>query len=241
MNGDEIIPELGIVLAAGGSSTRFSAGQKGRSKLLTSISEVKGDRESVKYADMPLFMCSVLSFIDLCEDRNFVIVVKKDDFAKFADILAEYLPTRKPQLVIGGATRMHSVFNGLQALPESAKFAAVHDAARPFLSKKTFLDCIEAAKVHNGAVIAKRMTDTVKLVDSEGRVVKTVDRENLCRVETPQIFPKIDLIKAYKRAFADKISATDDSGVMEHAGYRPFLFEHTGNNRKITYPPDITV
>jgi len=235
-NSIEKIDDLGTILAAGGSSTRFSGSAGGRSKLLTSFPDIQSEMGLAKFADLPLFMIPVINFIELCCDENFVISVKKDDFAKFADVIAEFLPERHPKIIIGGRTRMHSVFNALNELTESAKFAAIHDAARPFTTKKLFINCLDAARIHNGAVTAKRMIDTVKLADENGFIIKTVDRSTLWHVETPQIFPTTTLIEAYKKAFADNLSATDDAGVMEHAGFHPFLFEHTTNNSKITHP-----
>jgi len=232
----ETIEDLGIILAAGGSSTRFSGGSGEKSKLLTTFPDIQKQMGLAKFADLPLFIISVISLIDLCPEENFIIVVKKEDSAKFADALAKYLPNKHPQIIIGGPTRMHSVFNGLNALTESAKFAAVHDAARPLMTADLFRKCLNAARIHNGAVTAKRMIDTVKLADENGFIIKTVDRNSLWHVETPQIFPTTTLIEAYKKAFDDNISATDDAGVMEHAGYKPFLFEHTTDNTKITHP-----
>jgi 2-C-methyl-D-erythritol 4-phosphate cytidylyltransferase len=230
----QAIADLGIIIAAGGSGSRFSP-DKSESKLFARLSS--GD--SAKFADMPLFMYSVMNFIGLCPDNQFVLVVKKEDRAKFAEILAEYLPGHAPVIVEGGRTRMHSVYNGLTALPESAKFAAVHDAARPFADAALLSGCLEAARRYGGAIVAKRMTDTVKRADAEGFVVETVDRSLLWSVETPQIFPTDQLAAAYEKAFADNIESTDDAGVMEYVGYQPYLFEHTGDNRKITYPDDI--
>jgi len=239
MKSTETIKDLGIILAAGGNSTRFASRTSGdSSKLLTTFPEIQKIAGLAKFADLPLFMISLISLIDLCPEKNFIIVVKKDDYAKFADIISHLLPAKKPRIIHGGQTRMHSVFNGLKALDESAKFAAIHDAARPLISPELFKKCLNAAKTHNGAVTAKRMTDTVKLADKNGFIIKTVDRNSLWRVETPQIFPAKTLIQAYQKAFADRIEATDDAGVMEYAGYRPFLFEHTTDNRKITYAED---
>ncbi len=233
---NELIEDLGIILAAGGSGTRFSAGSSNGSKLLTFFPEIQKKMGLANFADLPLFMFSVISFIDLCPDENFVIVARKEDSAKFADLIAEHLPNRYPKIVVGGKTRMHSVFHGLDALPESVHFAAVHDAARPLTSKQLFLDCLHTARKHNGAVTAKRMTDTVKVADKNGFIIKTVNRNTLWSVETPQIFPKELLLKAYKKAFKNNLSATDDAGVMEYSGHNPFLFEHTTNNEKITHP-----
>ncbi len=237
----EKINDLGIIIAAGGSSKRFTTGEDTHSKLFIKSDALHKEASFAKPEEMPLFLYSVISFIDICPEENFIIVVKKGDFAKFADFLEDFLPHKNPKLVIGGKTRMHSVMNGLNALHKSAKFAAVHDAARPFTHRKLLFGCLKAARKHNGAVVAKRMTDTVKLADENCFIQKTIDRRSLWRVETPQIFPTDILKNAYLKAFDDSIAATDDAGVMEHAGYNPFLFEHKTNNRKITYAEDLNL
>jgi 2-C-methyl-D-erythritol 4-phosphate cytidylyltransferase len=166
-------------------------------------------------------------------------VVKDDDRAKFAENIAKHLPNTEIKIVIGGKTRMHSVFNGLSALTESAKFAAVHDAARPFTSDELLLNCLQAARNHNGAIVAKRITDTVKKSNKNHFIIDTLNRDELWTVETPQIFPTKTLICAYRKAFKDGITVTDDAGIMEHSGYSPFLYEHKSDNTKITFQEDL--
>ena len=114
----------------------------------------------------------------------------------------------------------------------------MHDAARPFVTRELVLGCLDAAKQFGGAVVAKRMVNTVKRADSAGFVTETLPREDLWGVETPQIFRRLELLDAYEKAFAAGLAATDDAGVMEAVGFRPFLFEHKGENRKITFPED---
>lgn len=218
------INDLGIIIAAGGSGSRFAAE---KSKLFAD------------YENMPVFMHSVKSFIDLCPPDNFILVVKESDKEVFSSQLAKFIPGQNINLVIGGETRMHSVFNGLNALPEVAKFAAVHDAARPFATPELLLGCLEKAREHQGAIVSKKVTDTVKKGCENNLITETIDRNELWTVETPQIFPTKELIKAYEKAFADGLAVTDDAGVMEHAGYRPFLFEHKSENRKITFSEDL--
>lgn len=224
VNGKKL-PELGVIIVAGGSGLRFG----GSNKLLAKI------------AGIPLFIYSLRNFHSLCPPGNLVLVVKKPETAKFADALKKFLPGVNVKIVSGGKTRMHSVVNGLSALPEIAKFAAVHDAARPLATAELLLSSYKAAKKHNGAVTAKRLTDTVKHTDDKCLVVNTLDRNNLWRVETPQVFPVDELKAAYKKAFAEKLVLTDDSAVMENSGHKPFLFEYKLPNLKITYPEDLEI
>lgn len=220
------IPNLGIIIVAGGAGARFG----------------KHNKLFVKLADLPVFMHSVKNFINLCLPENFILVISNSECSTFKKELKRYLPDKNIKTVLGGKTRMHSVYNGLQVLLESRQFngfVAIHDAARPMASPEQLLNCLDAAKKYGGAVAAKRITDTVKQSSLDGLVTKTIDRASLWTVETPQIFPVNKLKSAYDKAFCDKIEATDDAGIMEHAGYPPFLLEHDEFNIKITYPRDI--
>ena len=221
----EILAGLGVIVVAGGSGSRFG----GSNKLLAKI------------AGIPVFIYSLRNFHSQCLPGNLVLVVKKSETAKFADALKKFLPKVNVKIVPGGKTRMHSVVNGLSSLPETAKFAAVHDAARPLATAGLLRSSYAAAKKHGSAVTAKRLTDTVKQADGKCFAVKTIDRDKIWRVETPQVFPADKLMKAYAKAFAGKLVLTDDSAVMENAGYKSFLFEYKKPNLKITYPEDLGI
>lgn len=220
------IPDLGIIIVAGGVGARFG----NLNKLFAGL------------ADLPVLMHSVKNFINLCPPENFILVISETESSTFKRELERCLPDKNIKTVFGGKIRMHSVYNGLRILLESGQFdgfVAIHDAARPLASPELLLNCLDAAKKYGGAVAAKRVTDTVKQSSPDGLVTKTIDRVSLWTVETPQIFPVNKLKSAYDKAFSDKIEATDDAGVMEHAGYQPFLLEHNEFNIKITYPKDL--
>lgn len=239
-----IVEDLGIVLAAGGSGSRFSAHFE-FSKLLVSSQNIaeryaaSHGGEPADFAELPVFMFSVFSFIDFCVPGNFVIVAKSSDIPAFAKQLDRFPLESRPLLIPGGETRSESVLNGLRALPESATFAAIHDAARPLATQSLMLNCLAAARKHGSAVAAKRMTDTLKRADADGFVMETLDRETIWRVKTPQIFKTRELRKAYETALAQGFHPTDDAGAMELAGHRPFLVEHQSDNSKITFATDI--
>jgi 2-C-methyl-D-erythritol 4-phosphate cytidylyltransferase len=219
------LPELGVIVVAGGSGSRFG----GSNKLLAKI------------AGIPVFIYSLRNFHSICPPENLVLVVRKSETAKFVNALRKFLPNVKLKIVQGGNTRMHSVVNGLCALPKTAKFAAVHDAARPLATTELLLSSYKAAKKHGGAVTAKKLTDTVKQTDDKGFVLKTLNRNKLWRVETPQVFSLTELKAAYKKAFAGNLLLTDDSAVMENAGFNPYLLEYKLPNVKITYPEDLKI
>ena len=233
------IEELGIVIAAGGSGARFANGENIPSKMFYPCSKLADaamlPEQLAKFADLPLFLASVITCMKIVPAENLIVAARKEDLASFASAATRHLPHCRIKIIAGGETRMHSVCKGLSALPKVAKFAAVHDAARPFISRKLFLECYYAACRYQSAVCARTVTDTVKKINNSNRITETVERQGLCMVETPQIFPLAELKKAYRKALADKVCHTDDAGVMEASGCQPYLFLHHEYNRKVTY------
>jgi len=143
-------------------------------------------------------------------------------------------------LEVGGATRQETVANALDHIPPGTEWIAVHDGARPLVSRDLLDRLIQAVRTHGTAVPALPITETLKHADSGGRVVQTVSREALFRVQTPQIFRADWLREAHARArqHAD-LSATDDASLVEQAGYPVQLVPGDPRNFKLTTPDDL--
>ena len=218
-------PELGVVVVAGGDVKRFGR----RNKLLA------------KLAGVPVFIHSLKKFHRLCPAGSLVLVVKKSETAKFANALKEYLPNVDVRIAYAGKTRMHSVMSGISILPMTVRYVAVHDAARPLATSDILVLAYRMARKHGGAVVAKKMTDTIKQSIRKCFVLKTLDRGNIWSVETPQVFPLDKLMASYVRAFGKGLEFTDDSAVMESAGHQPYLLEYPQSNIKITFPEDLKI
>jgi 2-C-methyl-D-erythritol 4-phosphate cytidylyltransferase len=140
-------------------------------------------------------------------------------------------------VVTGGATRSQSVRAGLAAVPEDAGVIAVHDAARPLARTELWLAVIAAVEEGADAAIpAAPVTDTVKEVGADGRLV-TLDRSRLVAVQTPQAFGAGIL----RQVHASSPEATDDAALVEAAGGRVVLVEGPADNLKVTSPPDLVV
>jgi len=136
----------------------------------------------------------------------------------------------------GGSTRSESVRNGLAAVPSDASIICVHDAARPFATADLFDAVIDA--VVGGADCAVPgivVTDTIKVVDANGMVVSTPDRETLRAVQTPQAF-RAAALRASHQSRAD---GTDDAALVEARGGRVVVVPGSDDNRKITVPADL--
>ena len=139
----------------------------------------------------------------------------------------------------GGQTRAQSVLNGLKAwaLPDDA-WVFVHDAARPCVEKDSverLIDALEAPEI-DGAILALPVTDTLKWVNSEGIVERTIDRSHCCRAQTPQVFRRGALIAALESA---REAVTDEASAMEMQGARVKIVEGSAANIKVTYGDDI--
>ena len=173
-----------------------------------------------------------------------ILVVAPDDtFVWPAN--AEW-PIHWSRQACGGATRAHSVFNGLIALRAQGAFDSdwvlVHDAARCLITPhmvNTLIDACQGDAV--GGLLALPLPDTLKL-ESHGRVESTVAREGKWLAQTPQMFRLGALLKALQSQIAsDFQGVTDEASAMEMAGHHPLLVAGSAHNFKVTYPQDFAL
>jgi 2-C-methyl-D-erythritol 4-phosphate cytidylyltransferase len=145
-------------------------------------------------------------------------------------------------IIPGGARRQDSVQEGLERLTRDCEFVAVHDAARPLVRPEMVEQIYQCAQTHGGAVSGAPVRDTLKRVDAEQRVIDGVDRSNLFAVETPQIFRRDVLEKAY-RAIQDAadLEVTDEISAVERIGGKVVLLPNEEPNFKITYSADLSL
>ncbi len=141
-------------------------------------------------------------------------------------------------LTVGGRTRGESVIAGLQELPDEVKVVLIHDAARPLLTMDVVDRVVHAARGGTGAVAALPVVDTLKEVDDDGRVIRTVERANLWRAQTPQGFPREMIDQAYVTAHRERIEATDDAALCERLGYPVVVVRGSERAMKVTEPAD---
>lgn len=214
------IEDLGIVIVAGGSSSRFG----------------KEDKLLIDIDGMPILAHSVKAFTNLVPCESITVVTSAGREEELQKVIQDHLGVLI-RVVTGGANRSDSSLNGLKSLA-SLPYAAVHDAARPFIEPKTIKACYEALKSQGSAVLARPVTDTIKVVDDAKKVLYTPPRATLCAAETPQMFKTAQLISAYEHAPEDG-TVTDEAMAMEIAGHSIYLFLHEGENRKITYSTDL--
>ena len=144
-----------------------------------------------------------------------------------------------PDRVAGGASRSASVRAALAAAPE-ATVAVVHDAARPLVTRDLVERCLTALdEGWDGAIAAARMTDTVKEAGPDRRVVRTLERESLWAIQTPQVFGARILRRALDVDDATLEGATDDASLVEAVGGRVCVVEAPPENLKVTRRIDL--
>lgn len=145
------------------------------------------------------------------------------------------------QVVAGGEKRQDSVLNGYQSLPEDTDIVLVHDGVRPFLSREMIQKTIQIAEKSGAAITAIPVNDTLKQVDSSGKVERTLEREGLWRVQTPQAF-RYDLLgEAFRNAGKDSFYSTDEGALIEYLGHDVMVVDGSEWNLKITRPEDMVL
>lgn len=169
-----------------------------------------------------------------------IIGVSKEDYEIVNNILSKTDLKNFSQnikIVEGGSTRAETVYNCI--VTTDTKYLLIHDAVRPFVTNKVITDIIHKGIDEEEAVIAGYTSrDTVKKINDKGEILKTVDRNKIFIVQTPQFFLRDKLVKAYKLAFKKDIDVTDDSSAYELLGDDILSVQSDISNIKITTKSD---
>lgn len=181
---------------------------------------------------------TVLAF-DKCELINEIVVVVREGEESDAITLINKLNISKSfKTVIGGACRAESAKNGFLAISQDTDFVAVHDAARCLITPEMIDKVVKMAYKTSAATAVCSVSDTVKQVDKDGKIVATIPRETVFRAQTPQVFSK----DVYNRALIrceDLSAITDDNMLLENIGADIYAVDLGYNNIKITTQEDL--
>jgi len=185
-----------------------------------------------------------LSVFEACDAISAVVLVTSAALRHSLETLLREVPGAKVAcLVEGGATRQESVWKGLNALPPplgAEDLVAIHDGARPFLSRQLLEACLKQARRTGAALAAAPVSDTVKRVQ-EGLVEHTLPREHLWLAQTPQVFRRDLILEAHRRAQQDGFVGTDDASLVERLGHRVAVVPSSAANLKVTTPLDLAL
>jgi 2-C-methyl-D-erythritol 4-phosphate cytidylyltransferase len=197
------------------------------------------DKLTAKLAGCPVFIRTLQRF-EICSDvKEIILVVHPDRLKQFGSLVADFGLSKVNRVVAGGEQRYLSVAAGLQATSPAADLIAVHDGARPLISPDVIALSIREASACGAVSVAAPIVETLKRADEEQRVVGSVERVGLWTMQTPQVFRREWLIRAYEAVLAGGIPVTDEVSAIQTAGFPVKLLTNPGWNLKITYPRDL--
>jgi 2-C-methyl-D-erythritol 4-phosphate cytidylyltransferase len=206
--------KFGAIITAGGASTRYG----NTNKLLEKIY----DKEVIRYV-VDAYKKANISEIVICAHKSIKPTLQKI----FPDI----------KIIEGGTTRQESVYKGICAI--HCEYVLIHDGARPMITPE-LIEKVKNAVIQKRAISAMTKTiDTIKEVDTDGKIIQTIDRTKLYNTQTPQAF-EYNLIKSVHEKFLGQ-NFTDDAGMVELFGQDVFIVEGDYRNIKITTKSDLEI
>ena len=215
-------PRCAALVAAAGSSNRMGG----------------GDKQLLELDGVPVLVRTLLALQNARRVDTIVVAAREEHLVEISRLCKEYGITKCAKVVRGGESRVHSVL--LAALEAGdAELLAVQDGARPLTTPELIDEVIALAERCGAAAPAVAVKDTVKAVNSDDTVERTLDRSTLRAIQTPQVF-QADLLKAALQAALESgAEITDDCSAVERLGKTVYLTEGDEANLKITTPTDL--
>lgn len=212
-----------VILPAAGASRRF--GDKNYKKPFAPL------------AGRAVWLHSAERFLARPDVKQLIVVVADDDREEFNRKFGANIAILGVDVCRGGAERADSIQNAIERLNDDIDMVAVHDAARPCLADKWIDWVFEAAVKEGAAILAVPEPATLKRVGPNKAIVETVDRKGLWQAQTPQVFRRELLVKAY--ASREGQAATDDATLVQQLGEQVKIVQGSPLNLKLTTRDDL--
>lgn len=209
--------KIGVIITAGGTSSRFG----NTNKLLEKIN----NQEIIKYT-VEAFLLESISQIIICANKTIISELQKI-----------FKNNNRIKIIEGGSTRQESVYNGLNTI--NCDYVLIHDGARPIITKEVIQNTIQSVIEKKAVSVMTKTVDTIKEVDQNGKIIKTLDRQKLYNTQTPQAF-EYNLIKAAHEKFKNQ-NFTDDAGLVEIYGHEVYTVQGDYRNIKVTTKSDLAL
>ena len=216
--------KISVVIPAAGAGERFGG------KVKKPFAQIDG---------RPVFIRSIELFVNRPDVCQVILTVAPGDYDVVKEKYAANLMFMGIKLVKGGAKRFESVRLGLEHVDEAAELVCVHDAVRPCVFGSWIDRVFEQAAKNGAAILAAPLVGTIKRV-KDNVIEETASREGLYEAQTPQVFRKDLLLKAYAGIPAD-FEPTDDAQVVERTGHKVVIVAGDRRNIKITTPGDMAL
>lgn len=212
------------------SAILLAAGVGKRLNLLVS-------KPLIKIGKQPAIVYSLKQLNRHPDIDEIIVVVNARNKAAITRSIKPYRFKKIKRLVLGGARRQDSVYNGLKAIDKNSRWVLIHDSARPFIECDAITRVVKQAKKHDAAILGVRPKATIKLFNTNNMMLETLDRDNLWEIQTPQVFSKQLLLKAYGKYAKENF--TDDAGLIEKLGSKIKIVLGSYANMKITTGEDL--
>jgi 2-C-methyl-D-erythritol 2,4-cyclodiphosphate synthase/2-C-methyl-D-erythritol 4-phosphate cytidylyltransferase len=213
-----------VIIAAAGSGKRMGGG----------IPKQYG-----RLGGMSILARSVKAFTDQKEVQQISIVTNEEYIDRCrAELNSLGLMSKVREILPGGQERQDSIYEAIRRLPDDVDLVLVHDGVRPFVTGEVIRRTIETAELYGTAVAAVPVKDTIKIAE-DNLLTKTLERNGLYSVQTPQGFRRELLVRAYEKAYRDGCYGTDDAVLVEKAGEKVYIVKGDYNNIKITTTEDL--
>lgn len=217
--------QFAVILPAAGRSTRF------------------GDPKQKKiYADLDgraVWLRAIEPFVNRDDVAQTIVVIAPEDRELFERRYRPSVAFLNIHVIDGGEERSDSVAKALEVVHPECEFVAVHDAARPCLVPEQIDAVFAAAREHGAALLAVPIADTIKRVGADGFTTETVSRSGLYQAQTPQVFRRELLLRAYANRARLGAAVTDDTQLVEALGHPCAVVEGSTLNLKITTHADL--
>lgn len=203
--------------------------------------KTKVPKPLVKINSQPIIVYAVKNLSRHPEIKDIIIVANLGNLKGIRAAFKRYNIAKLKKIVLGGRLRQNSVLNGLKAMDKKTELVLIHDGVRPFINKNIVSSTIAAAKKSGAAVAGMPVKATIKKIKNQKSKVKivekTIDRDNLWEIQTPQVFKKGLILKAYQEAGSTQV--TDDAALIEKLGKKVKVVTGSRLNIKITTPEDL--
>lgn len=198
------------------------------------------DKQFLEVNGCPILAYTLAEFQNHPSIDDIVVVTGEKDLEYCrTEIIGKYGFSKVSKIVPGGKERQDSVLAGLLALAQDTEWVAVHDGVRPLITQKTISDVLKVAFAKGAAIVGVPAKDTIKVVNPDLTVQNTPPRASLWHVQTPQVFRRELLVKAYTEAAEAGWLGTDDASLVERLGAPVYLVQGDYTNLKITTPEDL--
>jgi 2-C-methyl-D-erythritol 4-phosphate cytidylyltransferase len=189
---------------------------------------------------VPILAVTLKNLMECSQIEAFFVCIRIQDKELCYQEVLPHLPSEKRvEWVEGGARRQDSVYNALLRVDANVDLVMIHDAVRPFVSSRMLKAAIRETSRWGATAFGLPAKETIKAVDEKGWVVRTIERDTLWNIQTPQTFERSLLQRAYQEAYENGLGGTDDASLVERTGRRVKVLLGSPENIKVTTPEDL--